>query len=213
MKLFIVLGTALLALSLSNPAAATAPVTGAPPADQIAQQPAARDKPTMMIVIDGVAVPFEVQMSIQLKYQGHAVTKIAVVSHNGEQAYRLRVDRDDVPDDYESIYLYYDMKWQYIDDKKMAPPAQPAFKSEPPKPASVQKPEPEPAPAAEPPAPAQKPINTEPVTETGGRGGSEEPESETPQPDEEEDNAGGEPAKPEKPAETEPEDQGSPSEN
>ena len=212
MKLLMVSGTALLALSLSNPAAATAPVTSAQTADQASQQAAAGDQPTMMIVIDGVAVPFDVQMGIQLKYQGHAVTKVAVVSHNGEQAYRLRVDRDDIPDDFDSIYLYYDMNWQYIDDKKMAPPAQPAFKPEPPRQAPMP-PKPKPAPAPEPPAPAQKPVNIEQGAEVGGRGGSAEPEPETPQPDEKEDDTGDEPVKPEKPAETEPEDQNPASED
>jgi hypothetical protein len=74
-------------------------------------------------IIDDVAIPYDVLMYAQMKYQGYAVTQAGIVIINGTQTYRLRVDRDSNPSDFDSIYLLYDMKWQLLGDQKtIAPP-------------------------------------------------------------------------------------------
>jgi hypothetical protein len=74
-------------------------------------------------IIDDVAIPYDVLMYAQMKYQGYAVTQAGIVTINGTQTYRLRVDRDSNPSDFDSIYLLYDMNWQLLGDQKtVAPP-------------------------------------------------------------------------------------------
>lgn len=175
MKLLVTSVLAIVALGLSSPAVATTPAAN--------ELPAVEPK-GIMAFIDGIAVPFKVHMSIQLKYQGHAVTEAKVVDYNGEKAYRLRVDRDDIPDDYNSIYLYYDMKWQLLDDKKITPPPKPLYVPEPPRPA----PKPQPTPAPVPPTPPQNPEPTrQKPADIGGRGGDDTPKPEPARPDKKED--------------------------
>jgi hypothetical protein len=60
-----------------------------------------------------------------MKYQGYAVTHVDSVTHGSEQVHRLRVDRDDIPTDYESYFLIYDKNWNLLNDLKMAEPIRP----------------------------------------------------------------------------------------
>lgn len=74
-------------------------------------------------IIDNVPVPYDVLVDVQMKYQGHAVTKVRqITSPDGKQLYHLRVDNDDNLGDYDSSYLVYDMGWNLVDKKKMAAP-------------------------------------------------------------------------------------------
>lgn len=73
-------------------------------------------------VIDDIAVPFKVMVYVETKYPGHTVTKAQKIIYKSKPAYRLRVDRDSMPDDYDSIYLIYDSKWKLLDDSKMSAP-------------------------------------------------------------------------------------------
>lgn len=57
-------------------------------------------------------------MYAQLQYEGSAVTKVEKINRDGKELYRLRVDKDDVADDYNSIYLIYDMKWLLVGEEK-----------------------------------------------------------------------------------------------
>ena len=104
-------------------------------------------------VIDDIAVPLEVLNNIQLEFQGYAVTEARKLVRNGQEAYRLRIDRDDDRTDYESFYLTYDKDWFRIGDKEKAAAPRP------------KPPEPEPERQREPekPQPAERP--------EGGRGG------------------------------------------
>lgn len=73
--------------------------------------------------IDNIVVPYEVLIYAQLEYQGHAVTKATKVVENGQELYRLKVDRDDDEfSDTELIHLLYDKKWELVDQKKMKLP-------------------------------------------------------------------------------------------
>lgn len=78
-------------------------------------------------MIDGIDVPYEVLEYAQMKYQGHAVTKVERTYRGSEQVYRLRVDRDDIPDDYNSIILLYTLKWKLIGEEMMVAPPKPQF--------------------------------------------------------------------------------------
>lgn len=109
--------------------------------------------------INGIEVPYEVLEYAQNKYQGHAVTQALKGFRNGQPVYQLRVDDDDNLYDDDCIYLFYDMKWKLLDDKKAFVPKQaaPVPKREEPKPENTPPVETKPAPPAEvkpqPPAP------------------------------------------------------------
>lgn len=82
----------------------------------------ASDMPTTLI--GNIEVPYEILMYAQMKYQGYAVTQASKGFHGGIEVYRLRVDRDSDPSDYDSFYLLYDMQWQLVgEDKAIAPVA------------------------------------------------------------------------------------------
>jgi hypothetical protein len=130
-------------------------------------------------MIDDIDVPWEILEFVQMKYEGMAVTKAEKIKRNGTEIYRLRVDRDDIPTDYESLAVLFDMQWKFLGDEKYASPP--------------------PKPAPKPPEPVQE---TPPTTETnqivGGNGGGnneqeekpdDPPEAPTPEPPQE-DSAG-----------------------
>src|SRR5574338_873096 len=73
-------------------------------------------------MITGVMVPYDVLEYAQLKYTGYAVIEATKVYYNSQQVYRLRVDRDDQINDFNSIYLYYDLNWKLITEDKTPPP-------------------------------------------------------------------------------------------
>ena len=86
-------------------------------------------------MIDDIEVPYDVLEYVQLTYDGHAVTKAERVVRNGEQLYKLRVDRDDQLTDYNSIALLFTMDWKLIGTERAAtPPPPPIAKPEVPKP-------------------------------------------------------------------------------
>lgn len=130
-------------------------------------------------MIDGIEVPYNVLEYAQMKYQGHAVTQVQRVYRGSEQVYRLRVDRDDIPDDFNSIMLFYNLKWKLIGDEKMIAPQVPRYVA--PKPQEDQQKA----------RPKPQDRDQEDRSQPGGRGGGE---SEDPQPAEPE-----EPTDPEEP--------------
>lgn len=73
-------------------------------------------------VIDNVNVPLDVLVYAQTEYLGHAVTQVVEINRGNHKLYQLRVDRDDIPDDHESIHLIYDKDWHLLGDQKIAPP-------------------------------------------------------------------------------------------
>lgn len=80
----------------------------------------------LVSTIDGIDVPYDVLNYIQTEYMGHTVTQANKIERDGRQAYRLRVDRDDLANDYESFYLIYDSSWKLISGKeKIQPPPPP----------------------------------------------------------------------------------------
>lgn len=72
--------------------------------------------------IDDILVPYKVLEYAQMTYPGHAVTKVKKTIRDGQEVYRLRVDNDSIPDDYESIHLYYSMQWKLLAEEKNAGP-------------------------------------------------------------------------------------------
>jgi len=107
---------------------------------------------------------------VQFQYIGHAVTKADKEVRNGKEVYILRVDDDDLLDDYKSIILLYDMKWKLIGEEKLTPPPAPA-----PTPAPVESNDKEKKPPAEKPDDMQVEVKpqagTEKPRDTGGSGG------------------------------------------
>lgn len=128
----------------------------------------------MTSVIDDIEIPYEVLEYVQLTYDGHAVTKAEKVIRNGQDVYKLRVDRDDQINDNESIALLYSMTWKLIGNERAEAPPAPRIDPEPKKvePTNNDKPT-ERQPAAE-----QKPVE-KPKPE-GGRGAMEAEPTETP---------------------------------
>lgn len=85
--------------------------------------------------IDDIDIPFDVLNYIQTEYMGHTVTQARRITRNGQQAYQLRVDRDDVANDNDSFYLIYDSNWKLISGKEKVqssppPPQQPKPKEQ-----------------------------------------------------------------------------------
>lgn len=78
-------------------------------------------------MIDGIEVPFDVINYAQMKYQGHAITEVSKIKRGGKDVYKVRVDNDDIPDDYDSIILFYSMKWKLLDKDKLTPTPKPAY--------------------------------------------------------------------------------------
>lgn len=114
------------------------------------------------VLFNDISVPGEVIMYAQLKYQGHAVTKVEKIKKNNADAFRLRVDRDDQGT--EGFYLIFDNAWKLMGEEKISAPAAPAVKPEkkeqkqepetaatpvPEKPRETPKPEEKPTPPAE----------------------------------------------------------------
>lgn len=74
-------------------------------------------------MIDDVNVPWEILEYVQMKYEGHAVTKAEKINHFGKEVYKLRVDRDSEATDFVSIALLFDMQWKLVGEEKyVAPP-------------------------------------------------------------------------------------------
>lgn len=83
-------------------------------------------------MIDDVNVPWEILEYVQMKYEGHAVTKAEKINRFGKELYRLRVDRDSEMTDYDSMALLFDMQWKLIGEEKYAtPPPAPKIEQKP----------------------------------------------------------------------------------
>jgi hypothetical protein len=128
-------------------------------------------------MIDDIAVPLEVILYAQTKYQGSAITQARKVFKDGKQLFSLRVDNDTVADDYTSIYLLYDEKWQLAGEDKIAPPQPRKVEKKQPEPPKEEPKQEEttssPAPASAPPAPVNN-TNTGSTTTQPDNGGSQQ---------------------------------------
>ena len=131
---------------------------------------------TLTNMIDNIDVPWEILEYIQMKYEGHAVTKADKIRRGNSELYRLRVDRDDQINDYDSIAVLFDMKWRLVGEEKYASPP-PKPKEETPKP-EEQKPVEE---TEKPKKPDTKPANNVDAQDEdeGGMGGGEETTEDT----------------------------------
>lgn len=123
------LGVSVLAIGMSTT------VNGAPAANRPTEASSAL---LSAETVDDVAVPLDVLLSIQTQYQGFAVTHADKVVRDGKQAYRLRVDQNDVANDGDAFYVLYDSSWKLLGEEKIA---QPAKKPEAKKSEEPQKPE------------------------------------------------------------------------
>lgn len=136
----------LLAASIIATASMVA-VVGMPSSAEAQQpQPDTQFKMNQMTsTLDGIEIPHAVLDYVQLTYEGHAVIKAERTMMNGREAYRLRVDRDDLANDYTSFTLLFDSKWQLFGKEELvAPPPKPAPQSEPVKQEQDKKEKPEP---------------------------------------------------------------------
>jgi hypothetical protein len=117
-KKLIAISLTLIFIGVSSNALANTPGT-----TTVGQTPTSVTPTLPSSMIDNIEVPFDVLNYIQTEHQGYAATQVSKISRDGKQLYRLRVDRDSVPDDYDSIYLLYDMEWKLLgEEKMMAPP-------------------------------------------------------------------------------------------
>lgn len=80
--------------------------------------------------VNDIAIPTDVLISVQTKYQGYAVTQASRTTRDGKPAYSLRVDPNDITTDYDGFYLLYDMSWKLLGEEKMAPPPAPQPKQQ-----------------------------------------------------------------------------------
>ena len=107
-------------------------------------QPATQFKMSEMVsTVDGIQIPHAVLDYVQLTYDGHAVTEAERTVMNGREAYRLRVDRDDLANDYASFTLLFDAKWQLFGKEELTPPPKPQPKPVQQKEKEKEKPKPE----------------------------------------------------------------------
>lgn len=165
MRRFIALTALLLVLSFFNTAVAENAVTEDPKMNP--------NEWRMVSAIDGIEVPEEILIQIQMDYPGHAATKASKTVRNGQELYALRVDRDDNPSDYDSFYLLYNSDWQSVGKEDLVAP-QPVFQPEPApeQPASAEPDEtPQTPETPKPPQPEEPPV--EEVPDEGGEGGGE----------------------------------------
>lgn len=149
MRKLITTGLVIATLGFSSNALANTPdkPTGAITASSAATMPAS--------IINDISVPYEVLTYAQLQYEGSAVTKVEKVVRDGKEIYRLRVDKDDLSDDYNSIFLVYDSKWLLLGEERGTAPV---IKKQDPAPTAAPTSQPAPTPAAQ--------------QSEGGRGGS-----------------------------------------
>lgn len=131
-----------------------------PPATEIG-------KSKQTATVDDINIPYEIIFYIEEKYPGHAVTQAAKVTHDGKEAFRLRIDRDDVSSDYEGYYLLFSTKWALVSEQKI---------TEPPTPKEAPKSEVRTSPS---PKPQPKPEQPAPQGNGGGRGSGGNPSQET----------------------------------
>jgi hypothetical protein len=75
--------------------------------------------------LDGIEIPQDLLEYIQYYFEGHAVTKAEKIRRSGQELYRLRVDRDDLLNDYSSFLLVFDLEWKFLQFEKQAPPPAP----------------------------------------------------------------------------------------
>lgn len=111
MKKSIVLLGILIGLLITQPAHASAPEVS---------ESVKHSMPASLI--DNVEVPYEVLEYAQMKYQGFAVTQVVKNYRNNESVYVLRVDNDDIPNDFHSINLIYSANWKLLGEEKMTAP-------------------------------------------------------------------------------------------
>jgi len=120
-------------------------------------------------LIDDIGVPLDILTAVQVEFQGHAVTKAQQITVNGQPAYQLRVDADDIPDDYDSILLIFDANWKFIEEKKTQPP----------QPVVIENPQPvaqnERKPTVERDDKKEEKKDQKPKPPVGGRGGDSQP--------------------------------------
>lgn len=129
-------------------------------------------------VIDGIEIPQEVLEYVQLTYDGHAVTKAEKTVREGLDVYRLRVDRDDIQNDYTSFSLIFSRDWKLLGKEKAevpVPKPQPTPKERQVKPESEEKEKPE----YKPPKPEPESENKPEGGQGGGAGTTEEQEATT----------------------------------
>ena len=77
---------------------------------------------SMTSTIDGVAVPDDTLMAIQMNYPGQAVTAASTGFAGSQPVYRLVVDHDDDLNNGPTLVLTFDMQWKLLSSAQAAPP-------------------------------------------------------------------------------------------
>ncbi|MDQ3064882.1 MAG: hypothetical protein M3Q36_01275 [bacterium] len=122
MKKLIIIATIVGVFSFSNLATANSPdPTSSPPS---------QTHWSSFSELNDIKIPDEILMDIQMEFQGFAVTKAAKVNRNDRELYQLRVDKSDIPINYDGFYLYFDRDWKFVEREDIQAPA-PVFRSNP----------------------------------------------------------------------------------
>ncbi|MDQ3123496.1 MAG: hypothetical protein M3Q14_02345 [bacterium] len=119
MKKLLILTLILATLSFGNAAVANTP--------DASESPTSKTQWSSYSMLNDIQIPDEILMDIQMEYQGFAVTKATKVNHNGADLYQLKVDRSDIPVDYDGFYLYFDKDWKMVEKEDIDAPA-PVFR-------------------------------------------------------------------------------------
>ncbi len=94
----------------------------------------------LLTTIDGITIPEDILIAVQLNFQGYAVIAAGKTRIGGQQLYWLRAETG--TNNKPSLQLLFDANWKYISQKTVAPVSR---KAKEPKPAEPQ-PAPQPAP-------------------------------------------------------------------
>jgi len=142
--------------------------------------------------IDDIEIPIEVLMDLQMEFQGQAVNQAKKMRINGNDVYRLRVDRDSETNDHDkdTKYVYYDMSWKRLENPilKVEAPIKvevaPEVQTETPKPivqppATTREIKEEPKPTEKPQEPTDEPAEEMPAPEPEPSQPAESTESST----------------------------------
>lgn len=74
-------------------------------------------------VIDGVEVPEEILLEVQMEHQGYAVVKALKTRRSGQTAYMLRLESGNRAQ--RAFYLLYDQAWVAIGREEVVPKPEP----------------------------------------------------------------------------------------
>lgn len=172
MKKLIVLSALAIAISsLSNIATAQAPQD-----TNTVNTTSARSG--LVEIIDGIAVPHEILMQVQLDHQGKSIISVRETGAGSMKAYLAVVDDDDVRDA-NVIHIYFDQEWNKLEELNItAPPAPEPATTEEAQPTEQTEPQPAPE-SAQTPSPSQTKPEQKPIKPSSDNNTQTKPEEDS----------------------------------